>query len=226
MLNNFTTLQNEMNLKSPLSPLVLNSIGIYLSFILLINIIFNFLFLSIFIRYKELRNTFNTLVLAVSINSLFASAAFPNVILSNFAFKLTSSSNDCILSGFIIYFTACTNVYLMAFVSIERYYLINNCSKINQNNLIKIIILCVLFGLFWSGAPLVGWSHYSIEDNLVSCSIEWKEKSLNVRSYNFSILIFVFVIPFSLIISYNLKSILLVNMFLLFLIEYFLMFCI
>jgi len=33
-------------------------------------------------------------------------------------------------------------------------------------------------------APMFGWSYYSLEDGLVSCSVEYNEKSINLISYN------------------------------------------
>jgi len=72
------------------------------------------------------------------------------------------------------------------------------------------ILMCVLLGLFWSSMPILGWSHYSLEDSLTSCAVEWKEHSLNVTSYNVAIFVFVFIIPFGVILMANFKMILIV----------------
>ena len=117
-------------------------------------------------------------------------------------------------SGFIMYFTACTNVYLMTLISLERYYILKfptNVKNLNKKNVILAIGGSVMLGLFWSAMPLIGWSHYSLEDSYTSCSVEWKEKSFNVLSYNVAIFIFVFFIPFGFILFSNLKSIIIVS---------------
>ncbi len=68
------------------------------------------------------------------------------------------------------------------------------------------VIACVLLGLFWSIMPLIGWSYYSLEENLTTCSVEWKNRSFNVLSYNICMFVFVFFLPLGLIIftSYQL----------------------
>ena len=114
------------------------------------------------------------------------------------------------------YFCACTNVYLMTMISVERYYILKcptNVKNLNKKKSYLAIFICVLLGLFWSFMPIIGWSHYSLEDSLTSCAVEWKEHSLNVTSYNIAIFIFVFIIPFGAIVLANLKTIYIVNIF-------------
>ena len=60
------------------------------------------------------------------------------------------------------------------------------------------------------GAPILGWSYYSLESGLVSCSVEYNEKSLNVISYNIGMFIFVFILPFGITTYTNIKSFLIV----------------
>ncbi len=64
----------------------------------------------------------------------------------------------------------------------------------------------VVLGLFWSIMPLIGWSYYSLEENFTTCSVEWKDQSPNVLSYNVCMFIFVFFVPLSIIVftSYRL----------------------
>jgi hypothetical protein len=60
-------------------------------------------------------------------------------------------------------------------------------------------------------APMFGWSHYSLEGALTSCSVEWFEKSFNVISYNISMFIFVYFIPLLIIFGTSLGLIILVK---------------
>ena len=68
-------------------------------------------------------------------------------------------------------------------------------SRIDMKKTLRSIGLSCILGVIWPIMPLLGWSHYSLEGNLTSCSIEWSEKSFNVISYNITILICVFIIP-------------------------------
>lgn len=113
-----------------------------------------------------------------------------------------------------MYFTSCTNVYLMALISLERYLILKNKIAINNlklSLLVRSLFTSVALGLFWSVMPLLGWSRYTLEDSAISCSIDWKERSLNVISYNVAIFIFVFILPFGTVIYTNIKIILLVR---------------
>lgn len=86
-----------------------------------------------------------------------------------------------------------------------------NIKNLNKKNLLIAVCISLACGLFWSLMPLFGWSHYSLEDSYISCSVEWKERTFNVISYNICIFAFVFVIPFGLAIFVNVKSILIVK---------------
>jgi len=59
--------------------------------------------------------------------------------------------------------------------------------------------------------PLLGWSYYTLEGGLVSCGVEMNERSNNVRSFIIAIFIFVYMIPFGLIIITNLKLLLIIR---------------
>ena len=68
----------------------------------------------------------------------------------------------------------------------------------------KLNIICIIIsvgiGLFWSVVPMFGWSYYSLESSLTTCSVEWEDRSLNVVSYNVSIFAVVYLIPLIVII--------------------------
>ena len=68
-------------------------------------------------------------------------------------------------------------------------------------------IFSILFAFFFAIMPAFGWSEYSLEGIMISCSVEWDEKKASVVSYNITIFVFVFVLPISLIIYTNVKLI-------------------
>ena len=73
-----------------------------------------------------------------------------------------------------------------------------------------IIGISAFIALICAGAPLVGWSYYSLEGALTSCSVEWAERSFSVISYNIFIFILTFVLPTLVISITNLKMIFIV----------------
>ena len=101
----------------------------------------------------------------------------------------------------------------MSLISIERYKIIKSSlqKNLNMNQVVFSILGSVFLGIFWALLPIFGWSHYSLEGALTSCSVEWNEKSFNVLSYNVTILITVFIIPVSIILITNTKLIFMVK---------------
>jgi c-opsin len=108
------------------------------------------------------------------------------------------------------------HVYMMSIISFERYYVLkkpSNMRKITNKRVAIAILVSIIFSLFWTTMPLLGWSKYTLEDGLTGCSIEWKQRNLNSISYNISMFIFVFFLPFGLIFTTNFKSYLFVSIY-------------
>ncbi|CAF1004111.1 unnamed protein product [Brachionus calyciflorus] len=120
----------------------------------------------------------------------------------------------CTVSGFLMYFIGCSSIYLLSAISFERWYVIMNPFKFRiftRKSIIIMIIACELFSLFWCLAPLFGWSYYSMEISLTTCSIEWYENSFNVKSYNTVIFMLVYFIPLVFLIFTNCKIVFMIR---------------
>jgi hypothetical protein len=94
---------------------------------------------------------------------------------------------------------------------IVRYYILSrklDLKTVNTGVILNLVLISSLLSLFWSLAPLLGWSSYTLEEGLVSCSAKYNEQSWNVISYNMAMLLFVFFVPFLLTVILNVKSIL------------------
>lgn len=76
---------------------------------------------------------------------------------------------------------------------------------------LKSLILCAVLSLIWASMPLFGWSYYSLEGVKITCSVEWRDRSFNVISYNTTIFLFVFIIPLVILVVTNTKLILFVS---------------
>ena len=76
--------------------------------------------------------------------------------------------------------------------------------SINYNIAYMAVLFCFCMGFLCAGAPLFGWSYYSMEGALTSCSVEWADRSINVVSYNMFIFVATFLIPLIIIASTNL----------------------
>ncbi|CAF0893793.1 unnamed protein product [Brachionus calyciflorus] len=164
--------------------------------------------------FRRFRNSLNIYILSLTCFNLIGTfVELPITIVSNFKCRWILKDLGCVISGFLMYFIGCTSIYIMALISLERYFMIYNSlkTKLNSNQVLFSILICVILGFIWAFLPLVGWSHYSLEGALTSCSVEWNERNFNVLSYNVTIFITVFFIPILIIVITNFKLIKLIK---------------
>jgi hypothetical protein len=69
----------------------------------------------------------------------------------------------------------------------------------------------IFFKLIRAVVPFFGWSEYSLEGAMISCSVEWNKRTPSVLSYNISIAIFVYFLPLVLFFFTNTKILFLVS---------------
>ena len=134
----------------------------------------------------------------------------PYCILAMFHCRYIFKPIACKITAFIMYFIGCSTIHLMTAISIERYYTIKNTltnNRISNNTKLKIIAFCLFCGLFWAVLPLIGWSRYTLEKSLTTCSLVWDDESIESFSYNVSIFIFVYLIPLIIMITIYIRLI-------------------
>lgn len=214
MFANYTAELEEFPI-SPINSTILHFVGWYMSFLLAFTFAINWSLLATFIGTKELRKPINTFVISITVLNLVGCILeFPFVVGSAFSCRWIFNHIGCALSAYLMYFVGCSSTYLMAAISVERYYTIYNPMSMRNMTFKKSIImvqLCLILGIFWPTMPLVGWSHYGLESGLVSCSVTWHEDSFSVKTYNIAIFLFVYIIPVFVIFCANLKLILIIK---------------
>ena len=102
-------------------------------------------------------------------------------------------------------------LYLINFLFWIRYFMIKypmNKAKVKPRYM---IVFSIFLGFIWSVLPLIGWSGYSKIQESPYCSIEMNDRSLNVISYNITVFIFVFLLPFGIIFVNSYKTVSLVR---------------
>ena len=83
----YSSIKNNYNELSPLSPSLLLIIGHYLLIVFMISLAFNSALIWLFIKNKDLRTFINIFIASISINNLVGSTVLPLVIHSCFNFK-------------------------------------------------------------------------------------------------------------------------------------------
>ena len=116
-------------------------------------------------------------------------------------FRFIYGKIGCQIEAIIMYLVGCSSIYILMFISYTRYRTVSdplNYKAHSQSETIIAAFVSMSIGFFWSMAPIVGWSHYSLEGALISCSIEWHERTASVISYNIMISIFVYLLPLAI----------------------------
>ncbi|CAF0886599.1 unnamed protein product [Brachionus calyciflorus] len=209
-LNGFAVV-DPFDVESPVSCGKLRILATYCVFIFIGSVLANTSLLWTLIYYKDLRNSVNAFMIALSSCNLLGSLIeMPLVIVSNFNCKWYFKKAGCVFGAFIMYSIGCISIFLLTAISFERFYIIYkpmSIKSINQKLSLIIISACVFFGVLWALFPVFGWSHYSLEGAMTSCSVEWNERSFNVVSYNIAIFAFVYFLPLIAIAYSNLRLI-------------------
>ncbi len=193
----------------------LQVIGIICIVLFIACVLFNSFLLWVFFKNKELQSSFNMFIVGLSILNLIGSILeFPFIIISNLSCRWIFDEVGCVFSGYVMYFTGITSIYILVGLSLERYYVINSNIKnrfVSAKTVLRVLAGCIMQGIIWASFPLFGWSHYTLEGANTSCAVEWNERSLNVVSYNTAMFVFVYFIPLIIIFISNFRLIIMAS---------------
>nr|BAF95842.1 opsin [Cladonema radiatum] len=107
----------------------------------------------------------------------------------------------CRASGFAVTFTALVAITHLMALAVERYLSLVHALKAHEffsepKRALYFIIPAWIWGLFWSGAPLLKWGGYEREPHAPHrCSVVLAEKTPDVLSYSYGLLIACFAFP-------------------------------
>lgn len=181
------------------------AIGIILTLSSIIGILVNGSVIFTFMRNATLRTQTNWLILSLVISDFCMSfLGTPMVAVSSFYQTWVFGTSGCAYYACLMSFMGYMSIVLLTAISISRYIVTvrrewTHC--LTYNVVICTIAIGVLYSLFWSLVPLVGWSSYGHEPANTSCSVQWNRKDPLHYSYSVAIMIFNLAIPFAIIVS-------------------------
>ncbi|XP_060072166.1 visual pigment-like receptor peropsin [Ylistrum balloti] len=174
-------------------------IGVLMMIASVIGITLNGLIVYVFCRQPSLKTPTNYFVLALSILDLLMSLfGIPMVVVSSFKQHWAFGDKGCVYYGFIMTFLGLSIITILAMISIDRYIVIVKTHLkplINERVAVSLIFGCVLNGLAWAIAPLVGWSKYVLEGFGISCSVNWTSNLAEDASFSVASLVLFLVVP-------------------------------
>jgi hypothetical protein len=188
----------------------LQVIGGYCTILFIVGIIANPTIIWIILRNKELVNPVNILIVALSIlNTIGVLVELPLVTISAFMCRFKFGKLGCYWEAFLMFFIGCSTIFILTSISCMRFYIIkiphNSSLRVINRILMKLILISCVLGLVFSLMPILGWSEYSLEGAMISCSIEWNKRTPSVLSFIFTFAFFVYLIPLCTLIYTNLK---------------------
>lgn len=203
MIKNLTITYDEWSPKALAECYELKLIGGYCIVLFVVGIIANPLLIWIILKNKTLINSVNIVILSLTIlNTIGLLAELPLVTLSAIMCKFTLGKFGCYLEAFLLFFIGSTTIYILTFISCVRYFQIRNMElpKKNYSFTVKGIFLCASVGLLWSLMPIFGWSEYSLEGAMISCSIEWNKRTFGVTSFIIVFAILIYLVPLCILL--------------------------
>ncbi|XP_065670930.1 uncharacterized protein LOC101237290 isoform X1 [Hydra vulgaris] len=118
----------------------------------------------------------------------------------------------CEISGFIVLYLTITSVSHLVWLCIYRFITISHPLKIHyffidsKRRVFYFILPCWIYGLFWSSAPLFGWSKLEEENSsYYRCTVIYHPDEFLKRSYLFALIVFFYFMPLSTISFFTLK---------------------
>ena len=118
-------------------------------------------------------------------------------------------STQCVMSAFIVTVTSIATISHIVMLSVEMYaklkstpMILGQCSKQRKGRVfLRHVLPCWLHGFLWGLMPFLGWSNYGKETKQgYRCSMNLREKTMSVTSYNVGLLIGAFVLPIAVAI--------------------------
>lgn len=182
---------------------IYDMIGFFMFLLFVFAVIENVSVLYVYFKNKQLQTVNNLWIAAVMVcDLLIVVNAFPFVVVTSFGHGHIMGSVGCDFDGFVVTSLGSTSIYLLAGLSMHRYYIILN--KLTTKLYCRVIVifsivLCFVFGIFWGVAPLFGWGSYSPEGLGISCAPDWRSKRENDVSFMIAMYIGVLFMPLAII---------------------------
>ena len=201
---------NNSQIHNPLKvhDAVYYAIAIFMFTIFVIGIIFNGVFIYVFLVDNKLKQRSNILLASLCFcGFLLAALAVPFVGASALARRWLFGMAGCIFHGFTVTALGLTQIGILTVLSFDKYITIvkNDWHQFNTNSATYLLLFgCMLYGFLLATYPLLGWNRYAMEDAHISCSIYWSGSSASEVSYSLCLLIFGLVIPVTVMVySYS-----------------------
>ena len=201
LTSNFSDVYDD---KPPLNSVDFTAISIYISLVGGLGIIGNVLVIAAFCNYRSLRTSTNTFILHLAVCNLVLA-------LLDVIFSLPSSVSHrwvlglmaCRFYGLTYHFFCSVSLNTLAIISLDRYWVITKPS-IGIKITIRRAVLCIgvsyLYTIIFMIPVFLQWMTFHEEAFYTGCYLNFAESSTKSMLYALLLGIFLFVVPFAVMI--------------------------
>ncbi|XP_077201109.1 opsin-3 [Paroedura picta] len=144
----------------------------------------NVLVLVLYAKFKRLRSPTHLFLVNISLSDLLVSLFGVSLtFFSCLRSRWVWDDAGCVWDGFSSSLFGIVSVMTLTVLAYERYMRIVHARVIDFSWSWRAITYIWLYSLAWTGAPLLGWNHYTLEIHGLSCSLDWRSKEPNDASF-------------------------------------------
>ncbi|RUS83771.1 hypothetical protein EGW08_008477, partial [Elysia chlorotica] len=144
-------------------------------------VLFNGFVIGLSIKKRRTLKTSDTFVVFLAVSDIgHPLLAYPLIIASSFRHAWIFGDTGCQWNGFTGFFFGINSMMTLAMMSLNRLIIITH-----TNFAWSLLGVALVFGLFWSLSPMLGWGEYGPEPYRTSCTLVWEtpDKSYVTASF-------------------------------------------
>uniref|UniRef100_A0A8C5RMN1 Opsin-3 n=1 Tax=Laticauda laticaudata TaxID=8630 RepID=A0A8C5RMN1_LATLA len=161
----------------------------------------NVLVLGLYLKFKRLRTPANLFLVNISLSDLLVSFfGLSFTFLSCLRNGWARDEAGCVWDGFSNSLFGIVSLMTLTVLAYERYIRVVHARVIDFSWSWRAITYIWLYSLAWTGAPLLGWNHYTLELHGLGCSVDWSSREPSDTSF---VLFFFFgclVVPLGIVV--------------------------
>lgn len=161
----------------------------------------NVVVLYVFFRSKKLHSAIYFMISALCLGDLLMSSVGLTILsIASFASYWVLGDWGCIAYGTLMTFLGLMQITLLTVIAVTRYIFVVHNNNIGPCSAKVITLLCTLYALGFSVAPLLGWSKFVLEPIGTSCGPNWVGIEWSDVSFNMTLFFLCFLAPLSFIL--------------------------
>ncbi|XP_039205045.1 opsin-3 [Crotalus tigris] len=169
---------------TPFSARTYELLALLIATIGLVGLCNNLLVLVVYTKFKRLRTPTGLFLVNISLSDLLVSFfgvsfTFLSCLRNGWAWDETG----CMWDGFSNSLFGIVSLMTLTVLAYERYIRVVHARVIDFSWSWRAITYIWLYSLAWTGAPLLGWNHYSLELHGLGCSVDWSSREPSDTSF-------------------------------------------